>query len=475
MNPLYSENDWQRLVEDSSRRGDVYRSPARKDYARLLHSVCWRRMQGKTQLFPGVDSEFFRNRLTHSLEVAQIAKSIALKINEQGLLKGPDDKPWTIDLDLVEFAGLAHDLGHPPFGHEGEHALDELMKDYGGFEGNAQTLRILAVLEEKVRGKLQDDEMDVSFGLNLTLRSLAAILKYDNEIPANRESAPKPIKGYYHDQADLVGMIKSAVSRIDDLRESGFKTIECMIMDVADDIAYSTYDFEDAMNAGFRSPIDLLGIPQDIMDRVLESTNDNLERERVPPIDQIEAGHLLSEIVQYSGLFDSLPVNENGPASPAEVVAASKAMIEASEAIAKINPLRTSFTSSLIGIFVDAVRVEANFDNPPLSRAYLDPMVRKKVELLKHLNYETVIRSHRLRMVAHRGREIVRTIFEAISKNRDLLPDFWLNKCAGFSPDSAEAMRCICDFVATLTDREAVDFYSRLKSENHTTIFKPVA
>jgi dGTPase len=475
MNPLYSDTDWQRLVDNEPNHGDSYRLPARKDYARLLHSACWRRMQGKTQLFPGLDSEFFRNRLTHSLEVAQIAKSIALKLNAEGALKGEDGKPWPIDLDLVEFAGLAHDLGHPPFGHEGEHALDEMMKDHGGFEGNAQTLRILSFLEEKVRAKPSDDEPAVSFGLNLTLRSLAAVLKYDRPIPLSRTEASSPVKGYYEQQTKLVDTIKAGVSRVESPEPGQFKTLECTIMDVADDIAYSTYDFEDAMKAGFKSPIDLLAQSQDIMVRVLASTNANLARENIAPINELQAGQILTELVSYSGLYDSLPITGSGVATPQETVAQSKAVLEASQAIAQINMLRTRFTSALIGLFVDAVKVKANPENPPLSKAYLDPPMRTKVELLKHLNFETVIRSHRLRVVAHRGRAIVRKIFKAIEKNSDLLPDLQLAQYRELAAGSTDAMRCICDYVAGLTDREAVDFYSRLRSETHTTIFKPIS
>lgn len=125
---------------------EPYRSDFRRDYARLVHSPAFRRLDGKTQLFPGVESDFFRNRLTHSLEVAQIAKSIALKLNYESQFIAD---LGGIDTDLVEVAGLAHDLGHPPFGHNGELTLDQCMLAYGGFEGNAQTLRILSRLEKK--------------------------------------------------------------------------------------------------------------------------------------------------------------------------------------------------------------------------------------------------------------------------------------------------------------------------------------
>lgn len=469
MSALYTATDWERIADEESHRGDPYRSPARKDYARLLHSACWRRMQGKTQLFPGVDSEFFRNRLTHSLEVAQIAKSIALRLNAEKLLKAPKQRAWKIDPDLVEFAGLAHDLGHPPFGHEGEHALDSLMKSYGGFEGNAQTLRILSTLEEKVRA----GHPASSLGLNLTFRSMAAILKYDEPIPKKRGSKAALCKGYYAEEAELVGFIKRAVSQALSVKPGKFKTLECTIMDVADDIAYSTYDLEDSLKAGFRTPLDLLGATDDVMDRVLKSTNKNLKDEGFARTSFKEATDVLTELVGYSGLYDNLPVVQHQSPSPADKVKVSLSLLQAARATSEMGWLRTRFTSALVGLFVDSVKVTVNPSNPPLSKAYLERPIRLRVELLKHLNFETIIRSHKLRIVAHRGREIVHTVFSEIAKNPDLLPD---RQLANFKKlaKKQQQMRCICDFVACMTDKEAVDFYARLKSERHTTIFKPV-
>ncbi|MEL6706380.1 MAG: dGTP triphosphohydrolase, partial [Bacteroidota bacterium] len=128
---LYSEIDTQRLlaVEPSSK----YRSEFKRDYGRLVHSAAFRRLQGKTQLFPGQESDFFRNRLTHSIEVAQIAKSIACRVNQKLVKDKGFSSDQLIDIDLVEFSALSHDLGHPPFGHVGEGILDEIMRPYGGF------------------------------------------------------------------------------------------------------------------------------------------------------------------------------------------------------------------------------------------------------------------------------------------------------------------------------------------------------
>lgn len=216
---LYRPSDFQRALAASEGFSDdhapAWRSPFRRDYARLIHSAAFRRLQGKTQLFAGLESDFFRNRLTHSLEVAQIAKSITLKLNADRFEKSP------LDLDLVELAGLAHDLGHPPFGHTGEDVLDELMRKEGGFEGNAQTLRILCRLEKKLvdheqqlghRGPIWYDERgrDAAVGLNLCSRSLAAVLKYDQRIPRRRASKAELVKGYYSTEKAVVDVARCA-------------------------------------------------------------------------------------------------------------------------------------------------------------------------------------------------------------------------------------------------------------------------
>lgn len=248
---LYRPSDTERVKKAAVRRGvgsEPYRTEYRRDQARLLHSAAFRRLQGKTQLYPGPESDFFRNRLTHSLEVAQIAKSIAIRLNDLV----PFFQRSPIAPELVELAGLLHDLGHPPFGHNGEKALDDCMKPYGGFEGNAQTLRIITRLERKeVVGPLSSSGIDENgrdnrIGLNFTYRSIASALKYDHEIDPTRDATASLSKGYYHSDAKIVGAVKKAVAP--SLPEGKkFKTIECSIMDLADDIAYSTYDLVSAV------------------------------------------------------------------------------------------------------------------------------------------------------------------------------------------------------------------------------------
>jgi dGTPase len=172
---------------------------------------------------------------------------------------------------LIEFSAVAHDIGHPPFGHNGEYVLDKVMIDHGGFEGNAQTLRILTCLEKKATTEFPatrafSDKGDLRRGLNLTVRSIAAILKYDRLIPKTKAeriraaTEKEPCKGYYFTEIDTINRVKEIVRGDHKCR---FKTIECAIMDVADDIAYSTYDLEDAFAAGFLNPIAILSFDDD--------------------------------------------------------------------------------------------------------------------------------------------------------------------------------------------------------------------
>ena len=211
--------------------GIVYRSEYSRDYARVLHSSSFRRLGNKTQLFPAYESDFFRTRLTHSLEVAQIAKSIAEKFKKR-------EKQYSfIEPEVCEIAGLIHDIGHPPFGHNGEKALDDCMKSCGGFEGNAQTLHIIARLEKKETPESKDifnsTGNDCRYGLNLTVRSIAAGLKYDEMIPTIRKDTDSLLKGYYECDKEVVEFVKDKLIGKKDYKP--FKTIECAIMDIADE------------------------------------------------------------------------------------------------------------------------------------------------------------------------------------------------------------------------------------------------
>ncbi|MBC7733185.1 MAG: dNTP triphosphohydrolase [Bacteriovorax sp.] len=455
---LYEDADHERSKPEGEEL-DIGRTPFRRDFGRLLHSPAFRRLQGKTQLFPGHESDFFRNRLTHSLEVAQVAKGIALQLNATCA----EFKQSPIDLDLIEFAGLAHDLGHPPFGHNGERALDDCMKEFGGFEGNAQTLRILSRVEKKT---LKDDPawtdvcgispqgIDRRLGLNLTYRSLASILKYDTLIPLRRRRSTDLKKGYYYSERGLVESIKQHVGQPDG-KGAKFKTIECQVMDIADDIAYSTYDLEDAMKGGFTHPLALL----------VKIGNQNLFRLLWEKVEKEIKGVTEHEV--FAALTDLLQLDTDSPNA--------LALYAESKLIAGDGKMRSEFSSEMISGFVRGVSVKPKGGKGlRFSEVTVAHETRVKIEALKHLNYLLTIMSPRLKVVEYRGYEVVRTIFETLNSDEGhlLLPD---DVQAMFERlvDTDSKKRVICDFVAGMTDRYAVEFYGRLK-ESGASIFRPI-
>lgn len=464
--PLYNEDRDLCRETDIGRCSDGHRSEFRRDYARLVHSLSFRRLQGKTQLFPVAESDFFRNRMTHSIEVAQIAKSIANKLNheQEQLDKRRNGHP--IDTDLVEFAALAHDLGHPPFGHNGESTLNDLMAESGGFEGNAQTLRILTKTEKKE---------DAKAGLNLTFRTLASVLKYDSKIPACLPSGDKLHKGYYASESDVVSAIKEHVFGSAMFFE-GFKTIECHIMDIADDIAYSTYDLEDALKAGFLTPLDILGPSEALLDKVASKverkcpdmgiTQDDVRRDLADCLPREEEWSKSGEATADT----KIQIDVSKPRSLAKLIVAVREFVDD---FARSGYHRSKVTSRLVSEAIQSIVFRYNPDIPGLSVADFSPDRRRKIEVLKNFVYCSVIESPRIKIAEYRGKEMVREIFEALTAGDGylLLPDDYKEQYdAASKPDRR---RVVCDFIAGMTDRYAIEFYGRLKSENPQTIFKP--
>ncbi|HEE4643842.1 TPA: dGTPase, partial [Klebsiella pneumoniae] len=263
-------NVWDVRRGTNSPRVEEIRSEAQRDLSRLIHSSPFRRLQSKTQVLGLGESDFYRTRLTHSMEVAQIGSGLLAKL--KNIYKGKEEAQFLPDNDLMQAVCLAHDIGHPPFGHGGEVALNYCMLDYGGFEGNGQTLRILSKL----------DKYTLEHGLDPTRRLLLGILKYPvkySELVVKKDSIPatigspnwlfkssdfKPPKCYLDSECDIVEFALSPFTEHDrrlftsvkdgetksDHKKASYKALDTTIMDLADEISYSLHDLEDAISLG---------------------------------------------------------------------------------------------------------------------------------------------------------------------------------------------------------------------------------
>lgn len=203
-----------------------HRTPFERDRDRIIHSTAFRRLKQKTQVFVSHEGDHFRTRLTHSLEVAQIARSVARRL--------------MLEEDLAEACALAHDLGHPPFGHTGEDALDACMRAYGGFDHNAQTMRTLTKLERRY------PEFD---GLNLTIETLEGVAKHNGPMLRGAETA------------DNLPPVWRDFATEHDLRLATFPTLEAQVAAMADDVAYNNHDIDDGLRAGLFTVDDLMDVP----------------------------------------------------------------------------------------------------------------------------------------------------------------------------------------------------------------------
>jgi dGTPase len=252
--------------EPPSRR----RSPFRRDCDRVIHSTAFRRLKHKTQVFVFHEGDHYRTRLTHTLEVAQIARALARQLG--------------IDEDLTETLALAHDLGHPPFGHAGERALDACLQAYGGFDHNAQSLRVVTLLERRY------PDFD---GLNLTWESLEGIVKHNGPL-TDREGRPV---GRYKEHGVPIGITEYV--RRHDLELWSYASLEAQVAAIADDIAYNAHDIDDGLRAGLFRVDDLNVMP------LMAGINAQV-LSRYPDLDDVRRGaELVRELISYliEGVF----------------------------------------------------------------------------------------------------------------------------------------------------------------------------
>lgn len=409
----YDETDAERFHPERHRS---LRDDFARDRARVLHSAALRRLAAKTQvLSPASPADFARNRLTHSLEVAQVGRELATALR--------------LAPDVVDTACLSHDLGHPPFGHNGERALNDWAEDFGGFEGNAQTLRILTRLEPKVV-----DDSGASFGLNLTRASLDAACKYPWTFEHPLPDAGGRLKfGVYPDDEAVFRWLRAgAPGRV--------RCIEAEVMDLSDDIAYSVHDFEDAVVNGYLDPTRLA--------------------------DVAEHDALLTAIQAWVG-FDF---------ARDELADALYRLMRLPEWIASFNGTRAdharlkNLTSDLIGRFAraatSATREAYGLSTLTRYRAHVivPRVVEAEMAVLKGIIGAVVVSIEGRKALYKEQRRVLRRLASALWEKPDALDALYAEDFAVATTDAARR-RVVVDQVASLTDQLAIAWHGRLVGE----------
>ena len=411
--PGYPVDAVRRRVDEPPNRSG--RTAFERDRARVLHAASLRRLAAKTQVVgPGTD-DFVRNRLTHSLEVGQVAREVGKAVG--------------CDPDLVETAALAHDLGHPPYGHNGEQVLAEVAQSIGGFEGNAQTLRILTRLEAKTV-----DADGRSVGLNLTRATLDACVKY----PWARGLAPyaygadSPKFGVYLDDEPVFAWVRAGV-------EGERLSIEAQVMDLADDVAYCVHDVEDGVVAG---SIDLARLERaEERQAVFAVVRDWY----LPAADDDRLGDALARL-------RGLPI---WPTAEFDGTRTSLAGLK-------------RLTSGLIGRFTEAAQhaTHGAFGAGPLTRHGADLVVptavREEIAVLKGIAAHYVMRADDRMALLDRQRTVLQALSAALVDQapKVLEPAFaadWED-----ADDDASRLRVVVDQVASLTDASAAVWHARV-------------
>ena len=423
-----------------------------RDRARVIHSAWFRALQSKTQVLGLGESDFYRTRLTHSLEVAQIGSGIVEHVRGENA-RNPltkDMAEWIAPLSLIDAACLAHDIGHSPFGHGGEVALNYMMRNDGGFEANGQTLRILSRL-----GEYSEDS-----GLDLTRRSTLSVIKYPgfctelaqyhstSEAQANTPGANghsfnhalnidhwHPPKGIYEDEREVLDWVLEPFSANDRKRfqhvepqsnghaKTVYKSLDTSIMELADDIAYGVHDLEDAVAMSLLSP-------------------SQWQQHFLQPLAEIENNPILSKQDFYSeNLFSGT------------------------------NKKRKHAISKLVGYLIDHIEIQedTDFEHPLLRmQAVMDPNAAALLKLLKKFVMEQVILRPELQALQYRGQRVILTVFDICQHNMQrLLPPAVFEE----TKNSDNPKRELCDYIAGLTDASATRLYNRLTTPSTGSIF----
>jgi dGTPase len=364
------------------------RSAFRRDCDRIIHSTAFRRLAHKTQVFVFHEGDHFRTRLTHTLEVTQIARSLARALG--------------LDEDLAEALALAHDLGHPPFGHAGERALDQCLAGLGGFDHNAQSLRVVTTLEGRY---------PAFDGLNLTWETLEGLVKHNGPLVARDGSPLERHRGRGVPRA-IQAFVEGAGAALPDLELWSFAGAEAQVAALADDIAYDAHDIDDGLRAGLFALDDLAEAPfvADILREV---------RSQYPRLDQSRLAHELMRRLITRMIEDVIAETRSrlqalGPRSADEVRHAARA----------------------VGAF--------------------SPAMAEADRAIKGFLYPRMYRHERVMRIMGDAERVVRDLFTRYRDRPDEIPADWAQSGEG------DAARRIADFIAGMTDRYALVEHARL-------------
>ena len=349
------------------------RSDFQRDRDRIIHSTAFRRLKHKTQVFVNTSGDHFRTRITHSLEVAQIARTLS--------------KFFNLNEDLCETLSLAHDLGHTPFGHAGEEALNTCMKTYGGFDHNIQTIRIILFLENRYYNFK---------GLNLTLETIDGLLKHNGPIKKLKKYNKILGKNYFKNK----------------IKFNTFPSLEAQIASISDDIAYNSHDLEDGLKSNLFKLKDLEGIP--VLKKIIHKHKKNIKSYSVDLIIRQIVREIINEMVK-------------------DIITTTKKNIKKY----KLKNLNDVYKSNYQVVTFSKQMKE--FDRK--IKSFLKKKMYYHKEVIKNTN---------------RGKTIIRKLFLSIKKK----PEKYINVS---KYDKSDIARSICDFIAGMTDRYAINLYNKIK------------
>jgi dGTPase len=414
---FYGPFDHQCFYDPFNReRRQDYRSVFQQDRDRIMFTGAFRRLQAKTQVFQAGEYDFYRTRLTHSLDVASVAKSIVVWLRR-------DQPSVQVDSDLLEAVCLSHDIGHPPFGHAGERVLNELMEPYGGFEGNAQTLRILTrtiYSNPESRG-----------GMSPSRALLDGVLKYKQ---LHRNRGAKTNHFIYDDQAEILEFCfgtSNLSTALGTDQVNDFRSLECQIMDMADDVAYSCFDIVDGFNARFLTSERLHGWRERNDARLdaqyrkyLEALMAMMTENKV----ESRMNHIIGELIQSASLAP-----------------------------------KNNFMSSRTRRHSFAI--------------VIDPLAESRIALHKLLSRELIFGSTELQQIEFKGERILRQLGQLLFQNYlemqnkpSVLVPTGTHRAVMASDSPAEKARLLCDYISGMTDAYAMRSYKRLFDPDYGSI-----